>query len=123
MADIFLILVMVVAFFILLIVGVYLLVYYQHPDDHNDAYFPKAVVILGFVLAGVTVLLFPLDVANRAGYPGTFFGRRCLGFVLSKNCNLVVCPCDMAKGKSYNVLFARSERTCITIALVPCDRV
>lgn len=72
MVDVFLVVSMLVAFFILLIVGVYLLVYYQHPDDHNDAYFPKAVVILGFVVAGATVLLLPLDVANREGYAGTY---------------------------------------------------
>jgi len=45
-------------------------VYYQHPDDHNEAYAPKLVVTLGFVLAGATVLLLPLDVANNEGYPG-----------------------------------------------------
>lgn len=61
---------MIVAFLILVVMGVYLLVYYQHPDDHNDAYFPKLVVIGGFVLAGTTVLFLPLDVANREGYAG-----------------------------------------------------
>jgi len=60
----------VVAFLILLVVGFYLLVHYQHPDDHNDAYLPKIVVLLGFVLAGATVLMFPLDVANNEGYAG-----------------------------------------------------
>jgi len=72
MADVFLIISIVVGFGILLVGGVYLLVYYQHPDDHNDAYFPKFVVVFGFVLAGATVLLLPLDVANREGYPGTW---------------------------------------------------
>ena len=72
MADVLLIISMIVAFGILVIMGVYLLVYYQHPDDHNDAYFPKIVVIGGFVLAGATVLLLPLDVANREGYPGPY---------------------------------------------------
>ena len=76
MADVFLIIVTVVAFVILLIIGLYLLVYYQHPDDHNTAYFPKLVVLLGFVLAGATVLLLPLDVANNEGYAGT-----CVQFV------------------------------------------
>lgn len=70
MADIFLIICMVVAFLILVVIGVYLLIYYQHPDDHNDAYFPKLVVLGGFVLAGATVLLLPLDVANNEGYAG-----------------------------------------------------
>jgi LMBR1 domain-containing protein 1 len=73
MPDIFLIVATVVGFGILLVAGLYLVVYYSHPDDHNDAYFPKLVVILGFVLAGATVLLLPLDVANREGYAGTFF--------------------------------------------------
>ncbi|GKY97090.1 hypothetical protein MPSEU_000667500 [Mayamaea pseudoterrestris] len=70
MPDIFLIVVMAVALIILLIASVYLLVYYSHPDDKNDAYLPKLVVILGFILAGATVLLFPLDVANNEGYAG-----------------------------------------------------
>jgi LMBR1 domain-containing protein 1 len=71
MADIFLIVSIVVAAVILLIAGVYLIVYYQHPDDQNDAYAPKLVVLFGFFLAGATVLLLPLDVANNEGYPGT----------------------------------------------------
>lgn len=68
--DWFLIIATVAAFFILLVVGFYILIYYSHPDDKNDAYFPKIVVVLGFVLAGATVLLLPLDVANNEGYPG-----------------------------------------------------
>mmetsp|Transcript_17303 Transcript_17303/g.35567 ORF Transcript_17303/g.35567 Transcript_17303/m.35567 type:complete len:562 (+) Transcript_17303:200-1885(+) len=70
MADIFLIVATTVAFVILFIVAVYLLIYYQHPDDHNDAYFPKLVVIIGVMLAGATCLLLPLDVANKEGYAG-----------------------------------------------------
>jgi LMBR1 domain-containing protein 1 len=74
MADIFLIVVTVVTFFILLIISLYTLVHYQHPDDKNDAYFPKLVVLLGFIIAGATVLLLPLDVANNEGYAGTYDG-------------------------------------------------
>ena len=70
MADVFLIVSVTVAFLILFVVAVYLLVYYQHPDDHNEAYFPKFVVIVGIMLAGATALLLPLDVANNEGYPG-----------------------------------------------------
>lgn len=73
MADIFLIIVSVVTFCILCIIGLYLIVYYQHPDDHNESYAPKLVVLLGFVIAGCTVLLLPLDVANNEGYPGTLY--------------------------------------------------
>jgi len=70
MVDIFLIVATIVAFLILLIVAVYLLVYYQHPDDHNEACFPKIIVIIGIMLAGATCLLLPLDVANNEGYAG-----------------------------------------------------
>lgn len=73
MVDIFLICVIVVSFVILLIVGLYFVIKYQHPDDKNDAYIPKLVVWLGLVLAGATVLLLPLDVANNEGYAGTMF--------------------------------------------------
>ena len=71
MADIFLIVVVVVVFVLLFISSFYLLVNYQHPDDRNDAYIPKAIVVLGFVISGATVLGLPLDVANNEGYAGT----------------------------------------------------
>jgi LMBR1 domain-containing protein 1 len=71
MADVFLIVSVTVAFLILFVAAVYLLVYYQHPDDHNEAYFPKLVVVIGIMLAGATALLLPLDVANNEGYAGT----------------------------------------------------
>lgn len=70
MADIFLIVITVVVFLLLFVSSFYILVYYQHPDDRNDAYLPKAVVVFGFVLAGATVLGLPLDVANNEGYAG-----------------------------------------------------
>ena len=59
MADVFLIVAVTVSILILLVVAVYLLVYYQHPDDHNEAYFPKLIVIIGIMLAGATCLLLP----------------------------------------------------------------
>jgi len=70
MADVWLICVTVIGFVILTVVGLYLVVKYQHPDDKNDAYIPKLVVMFGFVLSGATVLLLPLDVANNEGYAG-----------------------------------------------------
>jgi|AntRauTorckE5430_2_1112549.scaffolds.fasta_scaffold00235_9 LMBR1 domain-containing protein 1 len=72
MADWFLILATTISFLLLLVVAVYFLVHYQHPDDRNEAWFPKLTVLLGLVLAGATVLLMPLDVANNEGYAGEF---------------------------------------------------
>jgi len=70
MADWFLIVTIVVAIVVLAVAGIYLIANYQHPDDKNDAYFPKLTVLLGFMLAAATVLLLPLDVANNGGYSG-----------------------------------------------------
>ena len=90
MVDVFLIVATTVAFFILLVIAVYLLVYYSHPDDHNEAYFPKIVVIIGIMLAGATCLLLPLDVANGEGYPGTFEILYYINFIfwLRRNCTV-----------------------------------
>ncbi len=68
-ADWFLIVAILVAFIILAVVGFYVLVKYQHPDDKNEAWFPKLVVWTGFIVAGATVLLLPLDVANNVDIP------------------------------------------------------
>lgn len=69
--DIFLLVVTIVCFVLLGVFAVYALINYQHPDDKNDAYFPKFIVIVGIMLAGFTALLLPLDVANNDGYAGT----------------------------------------------------
>lgn len=61
-----LIFVAVVVAVVLLGACIYVLIHYQHPDDGNQAWVPKLLVVFGLWLAMVTVLLFPLDVANRA---------------------------------------------------------
>ena len=62
----FLIIVAVVVSVLAVGVALYILIAYQHPEDKNQAWLPKGVVILGVSLAIWTVLLFPLDVGNRA---------------------------------------------------------
>lgn len=44
-ADWWLYVVLFAAIFILLAINVYIVVIWQHPDDKNEAYFPKAVVV------------------------------------------------------------------------------
>ncbi|EIE26974.1 hypothetical protein COCSUDRAFT_12091 [Coccomyxa subellipsoidea C-169] len=61
----FLIVVTVVIAALAVLTALYLLVHYMHPEDKNQAWFPKIVVIVGITLAIWTVLLFPLDAANR----------------------------------------------------------
>jgi len=62
----FLILAAVVVAGLVAAVNVYVLVHYMHPEDRNQAWAPKAVVVSGLSLAMLSVLMFPLDVANRA---------------------------------------------------------
>mmetsp|Transcript_6763 Transcript_6763/g.16842 ORF Transcript_6763/g.16842 Transcript_6763/m.16842 type:complete len:534 (-) Transcript_6763:748-2349(-) len=62
----FLILISVVVGLLVLVGCVYVLIEYQHPEDRNQAWFPKIVVVFGLTLAVVSVLMFPLDVANKA---------------------------------------------------------
>jgi LMBR1 domain-containing protein 1 len=61
----FLIIVVAAVALITVAVSLYLVVIYQHPEDKNQAWFPKVVVLLGLCVAIWTVLLFPLDVANE----------------------------------------------------------
>lgn len=63
--DWFLILAAVLIGVVILAMSVYLVILYQSPDDENQAWFPKVVVVLALCLACVTVLLLPYDVANR----------------------------------------------------------
>ena len=52
-----------------LVINVYTLVYWQHPDDRNDSYFAKFVIIFGLQLSSMCVLMLPIDVANNGGSP------------------------------------------------------
>lgn len=61
----FLIICTVVLGLLTIALSLYLIVIYQHPEDKNQAWFPKLIVLLGFSVAIWTVLLFPLDVANN----------------------------------------------------------
>jgi LMBR1 domain-containing protein 1 len=61
----FLIIVVAAVALMTVALSLYLIVIYQHPEDKNQAWFPKIVVLLGLCVAIYTVLLFPLDVANQ----------------------------------------------------------
>jgi len=72
--NIYLAICIIVAFAIMGVSGIYFIVYYQHPDDKNEAYFPKLIVLLGLCLAGGTVLGLPLDVGNNTTSPACQLG-------------------------------------------------
>ncbi|GMH57178.1 hypothetical protein TrRE_jg3308, partial [Triparma retinervis] len=68
--DLFLLIVAIIVVIILLAINVYLIVYFQHPDDKNESYLPKFLILIGFTIAQCSILLLPLDVANKEGYSG-----------------------------------------------------
>ncbi|CAM8969287.1 unnamed protein product [Rhodiola kirilowii] len=76
-----LVIVAIVVCIIVFIFNVYLLVNYQHPDDKNQAYFPKFVVVLGLSVAAISILMLPADVANR---------QACTHAVYNGACNLTL---------------------------------
>ncbi|CAL9097229.1 unnamed protein product [Musa acuminata var. zebrina] len=72
-----LVIVAVVVCVVVLLVNVYLLVNYQHPDDVNQAYFPKLVVVLGLSVAAISILMLPADVANRQACQHAIYNGAC----------------------------------------------
>lgn len=44
----------------MLVINVYTLVYWQHPDDRNESYFAKGIIIFGLQLSSMSVLMLPI---------------------------------------------------------------
>ncbi|KAF9680039.1 hypothetical protein SADUNF_Sadunf06G0078600 [Salix dunnii] len=72
-----LVIVAIVVCIIVLLFNVYLLVNYQHPDDKNQAYFPKFVVVFGLSVAAISILMLPADVANRQACRRAIYNGAC----------------------------------------------
>ncbi|KAL5991449.1 hypothetical protein ACLOJK_012358 [Asimina triloba] len=72
-----LVIVAVVVTAFVFLVSIYLLVNYQHPDDANQAYFPKFVVVLGISIAVISILMLPADVANRQACRHAIYNGAC----------------------------------------------
>jgi len=62
--NVFLIVIGVIIFAAIIAINIYILVYFQHEEDKNTAYFPKIVVVAGLTLTCVDILLLPFDVGN-----------------------------------------------------------
>jgi LMBR1 domain-containing protein 1 len=54
----------------LLAAMVLLVIYFGHPDDKNEALFPKLVVVLGLWLSFSSILILPYDISNSRGSGG-----------------------------------------------------
>lgn len=85
-----LVIVAVILVVIVFVFNVYLLVNYQHPDDKNQAYFPKFVVVLGLSVAAISILMLPADVANRQACRHALYNGACNLTLPMKNLWLAV---------------------------------
>ncbi|KAF9665200.1 hypothetical protein SADUNF_Sadunf16G0097600 [Salix dunnii] len=72
-----LVIVAIVVCIIVFLFNIYLLVNYQHPDDKNQAYFPKFVVVFGLFIAAISILMLPADVANRQACSRAIYNGAC----------------------------------------------
>ncbi|KAG6744240.1 hypothetical protein POTOM_052954 [Populus tomentosa] len=72
-----LVIVAIVVCIIVFLFNIYLLVNYQHPDDKNQAYFPKFVVVFGLFVAAISILMLPADVANRQACRHAIYNGAC----------------------------------------------
>jgi len=68
--DWYLIFALIAVLIILLVLNTYILVYFTHPDDKNEAWAAKVLIVLGFTLAQGTIILMTLDVANHSNSVG-----------------------------------------------------
>ncbi|XP_074264533.1 LIMR family protein At5g01460 [Silene latifolia] len=72
-----LLIVAIIVVVLVFIFNVYLLINYQHPDDVNQAYFPKFVVVLGLSVSVISILMLPADVANRQACRHALYNGAC----------------------------------------------
>jgi hypothetical protein len=59
-ADPFLIVGFTLLMLVMLIINIYILAYWQHPEDKNESIFPKLLIIFGLQLSAVAVLMLPV---------------------------------------------------------------
>ena len=49
---------------VIFVVNVYILVYYTHPEDKNESYLAKALVVTGLQLSAMSVLMLPIGTSS-----------------------------------------------------------
>lgn len=64
MVDVALIVVPIIIFLLFVALNVYFVIYFQHPEDKNVAWWPKILVISGMTWAETVVMMLTMDVLN-----------------------------------------------------------
>jgi LMBR1 domain-containing protein 1 len=67
-ADPLLVVGLTLLMFIMLIVNIYLLAYWQHPEDKNESILVRLLIIYGLQLSAVSVLMIPVGKFNEASW-------------------------------------------------------
>lgn len=64
---------MAVLIAVIFVVNIYILVYYSHPEDKNESYLAKALVISGLQLSAMSVLMLPIGMMYSLLYVCNLF--------------------------------------------------
>lgn len=59
-SDPLLIVGIVILIILMLVINVYLLIYWQHPEDKNESILCRVLILFGFQLCSVSVLMLPI---------------------------------------------------------------
>ncbi|CAM6129058.1 unnamed protein product [Calypogeia fissa] len=75
--NVVLLIICIIICIVTVIFNLYILINYQHPDDSNQAYFPKVLVVLGLSVAEISILMLPADVANNHACKNSIWNGAC----------------------------------------------
>lgn len=64
-SAIFLIVISCIFALLVLALVIVSMIKFQHPDDKNQAIFPKIIIVVGYFVVFITAMVMPFDVANR----------------------------------------------------------
>jgi LMBR1 domain-containing protein 1 len=65
--DPFIIVGITILLLIIFVINVYILVYWQHPQEKNESYIARFLILMSLCLSAMTVLVIPIDIANNSG--------------------------------------------------------
>ncbi|KAJ7523093.1 hypothetical protein O6H91_18G037000 [Diphasiastrum complanatum] len=75
--NVALLVIVIIVCILVFLVNIYVLINYQHPDDYNQAWLPKIVVVLGLSVAQISILMLPADVANKHACSNSIYNGAC----------------------------------------------
>lgn len=108
MVDVFLLVVAIVAPLFLLALNFYLMVHLSHPDDKNQAYFPKALFVRAPLLAHASLHAAPV---GRGAHTSTAAPAQLVGLLLCEGAVLML-PLDVVRAPAPRAKSAAGAHAC-----------